>query len=141
LLINLAIDSFRSRSLPVYAIYHTDPARGPAPGSETFSYDPAIKIAPGDTQVVKNHPNAFKNTTLQESLRKAEIDTLFLCGLSSTGCVLASYFGAKDLDHKAFLIRDALIGPDAAQTNLVEDICDSVNWNALQTMLDCARPA
>jgi hypothetical protein len=55
--------------------------------------------------------------------------------------VLASYFGAKDLDYKAFLIRDALVGPDAAQTDCVEDVCDSVNLNVLQTILDCAGPA
>ncbi|MGO8758735.1 MAG: isochorismatase family cysteine hydrolase [Terracidiphilus sp.] len=137
-LINMAIDSFHERGLPVYVICHTDPALGPQPGSEAFSYDPAIKIAPGDTQIVKNFPNAFKKTTLQESLRNADCDTLFLCGLSSTGCVLASYFGATDLDFKAFLIRDALLGPDAAQTDCIEDICDSVNLNVLQTMLDCA---
>ena len=138
LMINWAIDSFRGRSLPVYAVCHTDPSRGLVPGSEAFQFDPGINIKADDVQIVKKYPNAFKNTGLQQRLHDADRDTLFLCGLSSTGCVLASYFGAKDLDFKTFLIKDALLGPSSAHTKCVEDFCDTVNLNVLQTMLEGA---
>ncbi len=134
--INLVIDLFRERGLSVYRIYHTDPARGPAPDSEAFAYDPSIKIASQDQQIIKNHPNAFKGTQLEKQLREAGRDTVFLCGLSSTGCVLATYFGAKDRDFKAFLVKDALLGPNAAHTDCIEDICDSVNYSVFEAMLE-----
>jgi nicotinamidase-related amidase len=136
LIINLAIDLFRERGLPVFTIYHTDPLRGPSPDSEGFAFDPAVKTAANDIQIVKNTPNSFHRTALEKLLRDAGCDTVFLCGLSSTGCVLASYFGAKDLDFKTFLIKDALLGPRVAYTDCVEDICDSVNINVLQSILE-----
>jgi nicotinamidase-related amidase len=136
LIINLAIDLFRGRDLPVYSIYHTDPLRGPSPDSEGFSYDPAIKTTADQIRIIKNHPNSFKNTPLEGLLHDAGCDTVFLCGLSSTGCVLASYFGAKDLGLKTFLIKDALLGPRVAYTDCIEDICDSVNVNVLQSILE-----
>jgi nicotinamidase-related amidase len=136
LLINFAIDLFRERGLPVFAIYHTDRLRGPSPDSEGFAYDPAVKTAANDIQIVKNHPNSFNHTPLEKLLRDAGRDTLFLCGLSSTGCVLASYFGAKDLGFKTFLIKDALLGPRVSYTDCIEDICDSVNVSVLQSILE-----
>ena len=135
-IINMAVDLFRERGLPIYSIYHTDRQRGPVAGSEGFAYASSIKVTADDTQVIKNYPNSFRETTLESLLRKSDSDTVFLCGLSSTGCVLASYFGAKDLGFKAFLIKDALMGPHASHTHCVEEICDSVNLNVLQSMLE-----
>jgi nicotinamidase-related amidase len=135
-IINMAIDLFRKRSLPVYRIYHTDPLRGPSPDSEGFAYDPAIKITSDDILIVKNYPNSFKNTPLEGLLHEAGCDSLFLCGLSSTGCVLATYYGAKDLGFKTMLIKDALLGPRVAYTDCLEDFCDSVNINVLQSILE-----
>jgi nicotinamidase-related amidase len=136
LIINMAIDLFRERSLPVFCISHTDPLRGPSPDSEGFAYDHAIKISSDDIRVVKNYPNSFKNTPLERHLRDAGCDTVFLCGLSSTGCVLATYYGAKDLGFKTMLIKDALLGPRVAYTDCIEDFCDSVNVNVLQSILE-----
>src|SRR5271157_646437 len=76
LIINLAIDLFRGRSLPVYSIYHTDPLRGPSPDSQEFAYDPAVKITANDIQIIKNYPNSFKNTPLEGFLRDAGCDSV-----------------------------------------------------------------
>lgn len=135
-MINIGLDIFHAKGLPVFCIQHTEPMIGPATDSEGFAFDPAIRIAPGDPRVVKNFPNAFKNTPLERLLREKDCDTVFLCGLSSTGCVLATYFGAKNLDFKAFMLRDALLSPNAAHTTCIQDICDSVNLHVLQTMLE-----
>lgn len=136
LMINIGIGMFRAKGLPVFCIQHTDPFVGPPPDSEGFTFDPAIRIASGDTRVVKNFNNAFRKTPLERLLREAGCDTVFLCGLSATGCVLATYFGAKDLDFKAFLLRDALLDPNAANNTCIQNICDSVNLNVMMTMLE-----
>jgi nicotinamidase-related amidase len=135
-MINMVIDLFRERKLPVFSIYHTDPSRGPSPDSQAFAYDPAIKITSDDVRIVKNFPNSFNHTQLERILHDAGCDTVFLCGLSSTGCVLATYYGAKDLGFKTFLIKDALLGPRVAYTDCIEDFCDSVNVNVLQSILE-----
>ena len=140
-IINLAIDFFRERGLPVFSIYHTDPVDGPALDSQAFSYDPAFKTTADDIRIIKNYINAFKNTTLERQLHDAACNTVFLCGLSSTGCVLASYFGAKDLNFQVFLIKDGLLGPRVAHTDCIEDICDSVSVTALRAMLEHVNQA
>ncbi|MBM3285906.1 MAG: isochorismatase family protein [Candidatus Eisenbacteria bacterium] len=128
------------RGLPVIRVYHTDPKWGPAKDSDGFQFMPSITVKDDDPKVIKNFPNSFKKTNLQDLLREKGCNTVFLCGLSSTGCVLATYHGAQDLDYKVFMVKDGLIGPDAAQTDMIEDICDSVGFAALEAILDSLSP-
>ncbi len=139
-MINGAIWLFRERGLPVFRVYHTDVKWGPAPDSDGFQFLSSIIVKEEDPKIVKNYPNAFKKTELEKLLREKGCNTVFLCGLSSTGCVLASYHGAQDLDFKVFMVKDALIGPDAGQTDVIESICDTVSFTTLQVMLDSLRP-
>lgn len=136
LMMNAALSIFRAHKLPIYAISHSDPVCGPTPDSPSFAYDPSIQLTNDDIRITKNFPNAFKNTTLAERLRKTGRDTLFLCGLSATHCVLATYHGARDLDFHTMLVKDALLAPNAAHTECVESFCDAVNLNVLQLMLE-----
>ena len=138
-MINGAIWMFRQRGLPVIRVYHTDPKWGPAPDSPGFQFMPSITVLEDDPKVVKNYPSAFKKTELEKLLRDQGINTLFLCGLSSTGCVLATYHGAQDLDFDVFMVKDGLIGPDPGHTNVIEEICESVTFKALQVMLGNVR--
>ncbi len=134
-LINMAIAMFRERGAPVFRIYHTSSANGPQPGTPGFEYLDSLKVEPEDRQIVKNYPNSFKKTGLETRLRELGCDTLFLCGLSATGCVVATYFGAKELDFAAFLIKGTLISHNSALTDAVGEICDSVPLTALHLML------
>ncbi len=137
--INYVIDLFRDNGFPVIRVYHTDPATGPAVDSEAFQFPKTTAIKPGDPRVVKNYPNGFKKTNLDALLKDKGVNTLFLCGLSSTGCVLATYHGALDADYDAFMVKDALIGPDAAATRNVEDICKTIDYWSLKLLLENIR--
>jgi nicotinamidase-related amidase len=139
-MINAAIWLFREHGLPVIRVYHADLKWGPAPDSPGFQFLPSITVKDEDPKIVKNYPSAFKKTDLDKLLREKGCNTLFLCGLSATGCVLATYHGAQDLDYKVFMVKDALISPDATHTNVVEDFCDTVNFTALQVMLESIQP-
>jgi len=136
--INECLNFFRSNGLPIIRVYHTDPAEGPKPGTKEFEYPNTAAVKPGDPKVIKNYPNGFKKTDLDKILKDKGCNTLFLCGLSATGCVLATYHGALDLDYDAFLIRGAVIGPEASQTKAVLDICQSVDGASLLVMIKAA---
>lgn len=138
-LINGAIYRFHEKGFPVIRVYHTDPGGGPKPGTEAFEYPKSVIIRPDDPQVIKNYPDAFKKTDLEKILREKGCNTLFLCGLSATGCVLATYFGAEGLDYDVFMIKHALISPDAALTKAVEEICETVSYSAMRLMLENAK--
>lgn len=86
--------------------------------------------------IVKNYPSAFKNTELEGLLREKECNTLFLCGLSAVGCVLATYHGAMERDYDVFMIKNALMSHKAQYTDFVEDVFDTVNWKTVQFMLE-----
>ncbi len=135
-MINAAIELFRENGFPIIRVYHTDPKAGPPPGTEAFEFPETVKIKPDDPKIIKNYPSAFKKTELENWLRKNECNTVFLCGLSAVGCVLATYWGANDLDFKAFMIKDAIISHNSTYTDFVEDICETVTYTAMELILE-----
>ena len=138
-MINYAIRLFREHEFPVIRVYHTDLKFGPTPDSEAFKFPSSVIIKPGDPKIVKNYPNAFKKTDLGKILRDRGCNTLFLCGLSAVGCVLATYHGAVDHDFNVFMIKGALMSHNSTYTRFVEEIFDTVGYNALKVMLENAR--
>jgi nicotinamidase-related amidase len=121
-MMNWAIWVFRQYDLPVIRVYHTSDKWGPKPGTEEFQFPDTLKVTEDDPMVIKTYGSAFNKTELNDLLKKKEINTLFLCGLSSVGCVLATYFDAANYDYDVFLVKDAMIGPDAEYTNQVEEM-------------------
>ncbi len=137
-MINGAIGMFRQAGHPVIRVYHTSPGWGPQPGSEGFEFSKSVAILPDDAKVVKHFPSAFQKTELEALLREKGINTLFLTGLSATGCVLATYHGAIERDFATFMVKDALLSPDTELTRAIERISETVGFGALQVMLQNA---
>lgn len=138
-MINYFIALFRANGFPVIRVYHTDLKTGPKPDSEEFAFPKTVAILPDDAMVIKNYPSAFKKTELDKLLKAKGCNTLFLCGLSAVGCVLATYHGAMDLDYEAFMLKDALISHDAALTKAVQEICKTIDYYALKLVLESVR--
>jgi nicotinamidase-related amidase len=138
-MINYVIALFRASGFPVVRVYHTDTQVGPKPDSEAFEFPKTVAILPDDAKVIKNYPSAFKKTELDKILKAKGCNTLFLCGLSAVGCVLATYHGALDLDYEVFMVKDALISHDAALTKAVQEICKTIDYHALKLVLESVR--
>jgi nicotinamidase-related amidase len=60
---------------------------------------------PGDLVIGKTAPSAFNGTPLLHYLRQSGIDTLIVCGESTSGCVRASV-----LDGQAYRYRIGIVG-------------------------------
>ena len=138
-MMNWAIYVFRQYELPVIRVYHTSEKWGPEPGSEEFQFPESLKVENDDPMIIKTYGSAFNKTELDSLLQERGINTLYLCGLSSTGCVLATYFDAGNYDYKAFLIKDALLGPDASYTDKIEEMFDAISLNTANFMLQFAE--
>ncbi len=134
-MINATIELFRAQGLPVIRVYHTDLDYGPPVESEAFQFPETVRITKDDAMVIKNYPSAFKKTELQKTLRELGADTVFLTGLSATGCVLATYYDAVNLDFNTFMVKGALISNRADLTDAVEEITGAVGYNAVQYMI------
>ncbi len=137
--INAYIDLFRKNGFPIIRIYHSDKDYGPFPGTPEFEFPKEINILPDDPKVIKTYGNGFNKTDLEKILRDKGINTVFLCGLSSVGCVLATYMGAQDLDFKAFLIKDAMMSHNAGYTSNIEEIFEALGYDVIQVLLNNAE--
>lgn len=134
--INWAIRLFREKDLPIIRVYHDDPGKYPEPGDADFEFPKHILITDKDPKIIKNYGDSFHKTQLAEKLKELKVNTVFLCGLSATGCVLATYFGASENDFKAFMLKDAIISPNAAHTNQIEDIFNAISLGTFKFMVD-----
>lgn len=134
-MINATIDLFHQRGYPVIRVHHTDPERGPAPGSEPFEFPAEIRVRPEDPRVVKSRPSAFNGTELEALLRTMGSDTVFITGLSAVGCALATYFDADGRGFKVFMVKGALLSHRGDLTRAVEDMTDAVGYDAVAYML------
>ncbi|KXL43286.1 MAG: hypothetical protein FE78DRAFT_152640, partial [Acidomyces sp. 'richmondensis'] len=55
---------------------------------------PGLEPIEGEEIVVKRHPSAFFGTELASTLHLLNVDTLVICGVSTSGCVRASALDA-----------------------------------------------
>ena len=86
-------------------------------GYSEESYETQIhdRVAPGEGEVVvtKRRVSAFSGSDLDVVLRAMDIDTLVLCGISTSGVVLSTVRQAADLDFKMIVLSDACADLDA----------------------------
>jgi len=138
-MMNWAIGAFRKFDLPVIRVYHQSDEWGVKPGAPEFEFAPSVQVAETDPKIIKTYPSSFTKTDLDKLLNEKGINTLFLCGLSSTGCVLATYFDAGSHDYKAFMLKDAMIGPKESYTDAVEDMFSAMDVETAMYMIEVTR--
>jgi nicotinamidase-related amidase len=137
--INAYIELFRSHGYPVIRIYHQSKEYGVEPGSENFEFPESVLIKPDDPKVIKTYPDGFNKTDLDKVIRESGSNTLFLCGLSAVGCVLATWIGAYNNDYNAFLIKDAIMSHNSEYTNNVEVMFDAVGYDVIKLILENSK--
>jgi nicotinamidase-related amidase len=136
--INALIDLFHKHDLPVIRIYHTSDEYGVKPGTEGFEFPETVKILPADPKVLKTYADGFNKTDLDKVIKATGSNTLFLCGLSAVGCVLATWNGAQNLDYKAFMVKNAIISHNTEYTKNVEQMFDAVTYDVVQLIVENA---
>jgi nicotinamidase-related amidase len=136
--INALIDLFRKNGYPVIRVYHTSDEYGVTQGSEGFEYPETVKILPTDPKVIKTYADGFNKTDLDKVIKNTGSNTLFLCGLSAVGCVLATWNGAQNADYKAFMVKDAIISHNAEYTNNVEEMFDAISFDVVKLVIEKA---
>jgi nicotinamidase-related amidase len=120
--INTVIGIFRKYHYPVIRVHHTQIGQGPAPGTEAFEFPKTVPVEADDPLIIKNYPSAFTKTSLDSLLKAQGCNTVYLCGLSAVGCVLATYFGAMDRGYDTYMVREAIISHNADYTNVIRNI-------------------
>jgi nicotinamidase-related amidase len=136
--INALIDLFRKHGYPIIRVYHTSEQYGVTPGTEGFEYPETVKILPTDPKVLKTYADGFNKTDLDKVVKATGSNTLFLCGLSAVGCVLATWNGAQNFGYKAFMVKNAIISHNSEYTKNVEQMFDAVTYDVVQLIIENA---
>ena len=136
LYINGLIELFRNHDYPIIRIYHFSEEFGPKPDTEEFEFPTSVMIKSEDPKVVKTYGDGFNKTDLDKIIKMSGSNTLFLCGLSATGCVLATWIGAQNHDYRAFLVKDAIMSHNSDYTNNIEDMFDAVSYDVVKLILE-----
>ena len=134
--INYYIQLFRSQGYPVIRVYHQSKEYGVLPGTDPFEFPASVLIKPEDPKVIKTYPDGFNKTDLDKVIKESGSNTLFLCGLSAVGCVLATWIGAANNDYKAFLLKDAIMSHNSEYTDNIEVMFDAVSYDVVKLILD-----
>jgi nicotinamidase-related amidase len=134
--INYYIQLFRAHGYPVIRVYHYSKKYGPEQGTEGFEFPASVLTKPDDPKVVKTYSDGFNKTDLNKVLKEKDVNTVFLCGLSAVGCVLATWIGAQNNDYNAFLIKDAIMSHNEDYTNSIELMFDAVGPDIITLLLE-----
>lgn len=77
------------------------------PGSPGVEINPVAAPIEGETVIVKNHPNSFRETGLKEILDAKGIEEVVVVGAMSHMCIDATARAATDFGYNTVTIHDA----------------------------------
>ena len=123
----MLLAQFRARGLPVvWTGVRYQP--GGADGGHFFRKVPALKVFVGETELgafpdgltpapgvgvfIKQYPSAFFGTGIAAWLDQRKVDTLYIGGFSTSGCVRASTLDALQYGLVPMTVRDACADRD-----------------------------
>lgn len=111
----LLLNAFRKRNSPIIHVQHIA-ARPEAkfflPGTDGAAIHELVAPHKGETVVIKNYPNSFRDTELLETLKDEKIDTLIICGAMSHMCIDATTRAAFDFGFNCIVAEDACATKD-----------------------------
>lgn len=104
------IELARSRGDLLIHVRHESPGADLpffTPGSDGVEIIAAVTPLGAETVIVKNHPNSFRDTALQETLQAAGVEEVVVVGAMSHMCIAATSRAATDLGYRTVVIHDA----------------------------------
>jgi nicotinamidase-related amidase len=88
------------------------------PGTPGVEIHPLVAPLPGEIVLQKNHPNAFRETTLLAELQSRQISRLFICGMMTHMCIDTTVRAASDLGFQCVVVADATATKDLTYGNV-----------------------
>lgn len=107
---------------------------GLVPGSRGVEIDPRLGLRAEERVLVKQGASAFFGTGLDQRLRALDVDSILICGATTSGCVRATAVDALQYGYLGVVVRecvgDRAAGPHEASLFDMEakyvDVCSLV---------------
>lgn len=94
----------------------------PAEQEDPNAFVAEIAPAPSDIIVIKSKPSAFFGTPLTSHLTMLGVDSLFVTGTTTSGCVRASVVDAFSYNYRVAVVEDGCF--DRSQASHAISLCD-----------------
>ena len=110
------IEDARSKGIPVIHVRHESAKGAPffVAGSHGAEIIPAVAPRDGEQVVVKNFPNAFRDTDLKARLDAEGVEDIVIIGAMSHMCIDATARADADYGFNVSVVEDAAATRDAA---------------------------
>jgi len=105
--VRAALAAARAAKLLVVFVQHSEPGGVFTEGTPQFALHESVVPAPGDVQIVKRQSSSFDGTALADTLSRAAIREVLVCGLQSEHCVYNTVLGALARGLRTVLLSDA----------------------------------
>jgi nicotinamidase-related amidase len=109
------LERFRRDGEPVIHIQHIwddEEATFMRPGTSGVQIHASVTPAEGESVISKAYPNAFRETSLEDTLKSLGVDELVVAGMMTSMCVDATVRAANDLGYQVTVVADACAAPD-----------------------------
>ncbi len=78
------------------------------PDQPWIQFDDRLPVTSSDWRIEKHHASAFHGTNLDEMLQIAEVDSVVVTGLTTSGCVRATAVDALQYNYRVVVPREAV---------------------------------
>ena len=110
-------------------------------GGEGVEMDKRLDVRDTDPVLTKKYASCFFGTDLASRLTSSGIDTLVICGLSTSGCIRATAVDAIQLGFRPIVVEDA-VGDrwqDAHDQSLADLVAKYADLEATETVIQKLR--
>ena len=97
---------------PLFGAIKNSPERQKMFSGTAAEVHPMVAPVNDEVVITKHRVSAFSSSDLEQVLRSAEIDTLIMFGIATSGVVLSTLVEAADRDYKIFVIKDCCADQD-----------------------------
>ncbi len=112
-------------------------------GSEACRIDPLIEPEAGEEVLEKRVPSGFFGSGLADRRRGGEVDTVVVCGTSTSGCVRATVVDGLSDGFRVIVPEDCVSDPSAPSAEAARPTStpSTGTWSARPTCSSTWRPA
>jgi nicotinamidase-related amidase len=116
------------------------------PGTRAVELDPRLGACAADTVFTKTYPSCFFGTDLATRLIHRAVDTLVICGASTSGCVRATAVDACSHGLRTIVVADAVgdrspIAHEVSLSDLALKYADVIGAEEARAALAAGRVA
>ena len=112
--IKALLEQFRNRSMPIIHVQHISVKAGSTfflPGTAGVEFHDNVKPKENEKIIIKNYPNSFRDTELNEYLKENNIAKLVIVGMMTHMCIDTTVRAAYDLGYECIVGGDCCINP------------------------------